>query len=158
MTTEQQTSSTAVAEFHLERYKYILQQLHASNENVYRFLAIYQALATTLAGGALAVFVGFRKWEISAETARAGVIGILCLITLVAAFTTLLIFVGILNWLDYRREECELTDEAVRPGFRKPPRHMNLVRWYETYIILFIVVSAILMWVFALTLVLPEMN
>lgn len=49
-------------EFALERYRYILQQIHATNENAHRFLAIYQTLATTLVGAALALFVGYRKW------------------------------------------------------------------------------------------------
>ena len=56
---------------------------------------------------------------------------------MIAAFAVLLIIVGVLNWLDYRREECELTDAAVRPGFRKPPQPRNFFRWYETYIVLF---------------------
>src|SRR2546421_9327818 len=86
-------------DFHLERYKYILQQLNAANENVYRFLAIYQTLATTIAGAALALFVGYRKRGIDPGTARAGVVGLMCLVTLVAAFTILLILVGILTWL-----------------------------------------------------------
>ena len=38
----------AESEFALERYKYILQQIHTVNENVYRFLAIYQTLAVAL--------------------------------------------------------------------------------------------------------------
>lgn len=35
-------------EFALERYRYILQQIHAVNENAHRFLALYQTLATAL--------------------------------------------------------------------------------------------------------------
>ncbi|MGI5213186.1 hypothetical protein [Plantactinospora sp. CA-290183] len=156
MTTE--TPGPPPGDFHLERYKYILQQLHATNENAYRFLAIYQTLATTLAGAALALFVGYRKWEIEPGTAQAGVLGILCLITLVALFTTLFIVVGIFSWLDYRREECELTDEAVRPGFRKPPRHMNFLRWYETYIIAFILISMALLWSLTLIFIVPAIR
>lgn len=49
-------------EFALERYRYILQQIHAVNENAHRFLAIYQTLATTLVGATLALFVGYRNW------------------------------------------------------------------------------------------------
>ncbi len=42
------------------------------NENAHRFLAIYQTLATTLVAAALALFVGYRKWELAADTARGG--------------------------------------------------------------------------------------
>src|ERR1700737_836434 len=65
------------ADFALERYKYILLQIHTVNDNLYRFLAIYQGLATTLIGGALALFVGYRTWGIASSTARGGVVGLL---------------------------------------------------------------------------------
>ena len=107
-------------DFALERYKYILQQIHVVNENVYQFLAIYQTLAVGLISGGLALFVGYRGWGIQPSVARSGVIGLMWLTTVIAAFTVLLIIAGVLNWLDYRHEECELTDRAVRPGFRSP--------------------------------------
>jgi hypothetical protein len=116
----------------LERYKFILQQQHTLNENVYKFLALYQTLATTLVGAGLALFVGYEKWGIVAKTARAGVTALLWLLTFVAAFTALLVLIGILNWLDYRREECELANQAMYPGFRRPPQVRNMFRWYET--------------------------
>jgi hypothetical protein len=154
----QPPGSTTTTDFHLERYRYILQQLHATNENVYRFLAIYQSLATAIAGAALALFVGYRKWGIEPGTARAGVVGLMCLVTLVAVFTILLVVIGVLTWLDYRTEECELTDEAVAPGFRSPPNRRNLVRWHETYIVAFVVVSLIAMWVLATAFLLPAID
>jgi hypothetical protein len=147
-----------VRELQVERYRYLQQQLHTVNENVYRFLTIYQTLATTLVAGALALWVGYRRWGIDPALARHGVVGILLLVSVVAAFTVLLIFVGILNWLDYRHEECRLTDEIVYPGFRSPPRTRNLLRWYETWVLLFIAVSVAVMWVYALTVVLPAIR
>ncbi|MEU4463328.1 hypothetical protein AB0G20_06400 [Streptomyces sp. NPDC024017] len=145
-------------EFALERYRYVLQQIHAVNENAHRFLAIYQTLATALVSAALALFVGYRKWELAAATARGGVIGLLTLTTMVAAFTGTLIVVGALAWLDYRNEECDITDEVVGPGFRKRPRPGNFLRWYETYVLLFILVSVITMWVLAASFLLPSMR
>ncbi|WP_328904885.1 hypothetical protein OG230_18775 [Streptomyces sp. NBC_00234] len=145
-------------EFALERYRYILQQIHAVNENAHRFLAIYQTLATTLVGATLALFVGYRNWGVAPATARGGVIGLLTLTTVVAAFTVTLIVVGAFAWLDYRNEECDITDEMVGPGFRKRPRPGNLTRWYETYVLLFIAVSVITMWVLAGFFILPAMR
>ena len=81
--------STEGNQFTLERYKYILQQIHTVNENVYRFLAIYQTLAVALISGGLTLFVGYRKWGLQASVARSGVIGALILTTTVAAFTVL---------------------------------------------------------------------
>jgi hypothetical protein len=147
-----------VLEFGLERYRYILAQINTVNENVYRFLAIYQAIASATVTAGLALFVGYRGWKIDVSVARTGVIGLACLETVVALFTMLLIFIGVLAWLDYRREECELTDKLVRMGFRQQPRIGNFFRWYETYIILFIAISTIFVWIFVLVLILPNMR
>ncbi|MGV4988714.1 hypothetical protein ACVB8X_37605 [Streptomyces sp. NRAIS4] len=155
LTPREERLHKAAQDFSLERYKYILQQIHAVNENVYKFLAIYQALATTAVGAAVALFVSYRQWGMAPEVARTGVIGLLLLETVVAVFTEILIFIGILNWLDYRSEECELTDRAVHPGFRKQPRPGNFFRWYETYIMAFIVVSTLFMWTYAVVFMLP---
>lgn len=148
----------AVHDFSLERYKYILQQIHTSNENTYKFLAIYQALATTTVGAALVLFVNYHRWGIDPATVRTGVLGLMLLETIIAVFTALLIFIGILTWLDYRVEECELTDRVVHPGFRKAPRIRNFFRWYETYIVLFILASTAFMWFFALGFILPAIK
>ncbi|MGW6721667.1 hypothetical protein [Streptomyces sp. NPDC054995] len=155
MTPEERAVRT---EFALERYRYILQQIQAINENAHRFLAIYQTLATALVGAALALFVGYQKWDLSPATARGGVIGLLTLTTVVAAFTSTLIIVGAIAWLDYRNEECDITEEVVGPNFRKRPRPGNLLRWYETYVLLFILVSVITMWVLTGYLLLPAMR
>lgn len=145
-------------DFALERYKYILQQIHTVNENLYRFLGIYQGLATTLVGGVLALFVGYRRWGIAPATARGGVVGLLVLTTIVAAFTMTLIVVGALAWLDYRNEECDLTDELIRPGFRTRPRTGNILHWYEAYVLIFILFSVTAMWLLVSLLVLPAMT
>ncbi|MGX1675184.1 hypothetical protein [Streptomyces sp. NPDC055400] len=145
-------------EFALERYRYVLQQIHTVNENAHRFLALYQTLATALVSAALVLFVGYRKWGLDPATARGGVIGLLVLVTLVAAFTALLITVGALAWLDYRNEECDITDELIGSNFRKRPRPGNFLRWYETYVVLFILVSVLTMWMIAAFLLLPAMR
>ncbi|MPY58488.1 hypothetical protein FNH08_15315 [Streptomyces spongiae] len=135
-----------------------MQQINAVNENAHRFLAIYQTLVTTLMGAALALFVGYHKWQIQPATARGGVIGLMALVTVVAAFTATLIVVGALAWLDYRNEECDITDELVGTGFRERPRPSNLFRWYETYVLLFILVSVVTMWCLAGFFLLPAMR
>ncbi|WP_329598071.1 hypothetical protein OIE43_22255 [Streptomyces pseudovenezuelae] len=155
---ETESQAAVRKEFALERYRYILQQIHAVNENVHRFLAIYQALATALVGAAIVLFVSYRKWGVAPSTARGGVIGLLVLATVVAAFTCMLIVVGALAWLDYRNEECDITDEVVGLGFRARPRSGNLLRWYETYVLLFILVSVATMWVLAGVFLLPAVR
>ncbi|MET9567153.1 hypothetical protein [Streptomyces tauricus] len=44
------------------------------------------------------------------------------------------------------------------PEFRKRPRPGNFLRWYETYVLLFIIVSVIALWVLAALLLLPAMR
>lgn len=156
--TQAGTSQDGVREFAIERYRYILQQIHTVNENVYKILAVYQTLATAVVGAALGLSVGYQQWGIHISVARAGVIGLLWLATFIAGFTSLMIFIGVLAWLDYRHEECELTDREVYVGFRKKPRVGNFFRWYETYIILFIVGSITFMWIYANVYVLPAMK
>jgi hypothetical protein len=140
------TADVVAPPFAIERYKYILQQIHEVNANVYRFLALYQTLSTAVGGAALWLFVNYRGWEITPDVARAGFRGLLLLQTAVAVFVALLVFVGILTWLDYRREECELTEVYYQAGFRKPPRLRNFYRWYETYVLVFILGLSGLLW------------
>jgi hypothetical protein len=144
--------------FEIERYKFILHQLHTVNENVYRFVAIYQTIATVLVGAMLALFVKYDDWGVRPGMARIGVVALLLLVTVVAAFTVLLIVVGVFNWLDYRREECELTETAVRSGFRRPPDPRNFWRWYETYIVGFILASLGLLWLGSLAVLVPAIG
>jgi hypothetical protein len=144
-----------VKDFNLERYKYILQQINATNENVYRTLTLYQTLVTAITGGAIGLFVGYKQWQLEPAVARSGVVALLWLQSLVAVFSVVLIAVGILNWLDYRNEECDLTDLVVYPGFRQRPRSKNLLRWHETYIILFIIGTCASIWIVASLLLIP---
>jgi hypothetical protein len=146
------------AAFTVERYKYILQQIHAVNENVYRFLAIYQTLTVTLVGGGIALFIGYRKWQIAAATARSGIIGILCLVTIIGLFAVLMVAVGTLSWLDYRKEECELINVELGETFRRPPQARNFIRWYETYVVAFIFTSTLFLWIYAFASILPTMH
>lgn len=149
--------NSSAAEFQLERYKYILQRLHAVNENVYRFFGIYQAAVTALLTAMLALFVTFRQWQLSAVVARAGVVGLGVLITLVALFVVLLIIVGIASWFNYRNEECALTDEMVAAGFRARPTIRKWYTWYEIYMLLFVVCTVASMWFMIYSYMLPAM-
>lgn len=151
-------SADDTPEIVVERYKYILQQIHTVNENVYRFLGIFQALVTALVTVALALFVSYSKWNIKASTARSAELGLLILITIIAAFTVLLLVVGILSWVDYRHEECEVTEKYVAAGFRTNPRLRNFYRWYETYIILFVVAVTVLLWILGESFLIPRIK
>ncbi|MFD7023433.1 hypothetical protein [Promicromonospora sukumoe] len=142
----------------VERYRYLLRQIEAVNESSHRFLRIYQTLATTLVGAALALYTGWAEWDIDPNAARMGIIGLLILVTMVALFTAGMVVIGILTWIDYRREECDLLDQHVAPGFRSRPDVRNMPRWYELYVVAFIVVSVVALWLLASMLVLPTVS
>src|SRR4051794_11854569 len=81
-------------EFYLTRYKYLLDQIKATDENIYKFLSLYQALATALFGAIIALFVGHGNFQIDALSARGGVLLVMSLITVVALFSVILILCG----------------------------------------------------------------
>ena len=137
------SSTTNGSEFKLERYKYILNEIHFLNENVHKYLSLFQTLATAVVGAAAAVFVSWRKLDIDAGTAVITIRALFTLFAMLAAFVILSVLAGVFSWLDYRREEMELLTETVRPGFRTAPNPKHFWRWYETYVILFMLIIVV---------------
>ncbi|MEM8529579.1 MAG: hypothetical protein AAGF95_01975 [Chloroflexota bacterium] len=131
--------------FKLERYKYILQEIHTLNENMHKYLNLFQALATVIIGGGVGLFAAWRGLNITAEIAQTGIRGLLGLLIILTLFAAISLFAAFWSWFDYRREEVELLNEMVGPGFRNPPRLSNFWRWQETYLVafLFIIVSGV---------------
>ena len=151
-------TNTNNTEFALERYKYILQQLHSVNENVHKFLGIFQVLTTSLAGGAVAVTLGYKKWGVSPAVAQASVQAVMWLITLVTTFTVMLIIAGMFTWMDYRKEECELLKSHSNQVTRSAPSWGNFWRWYETYVLAFMVSACLLLWLLGSLLLVPAIK
>ncbi|MFG1649789.1 hypothetical protein ACGFIE_07660 [Micromonospora sp. NPDC049275] len=142
----------------LERYRYILRQIESVNQNTHRFLALYQAIVTSLATACVALFLGYEQWGVKPGVARAGLIALMFLASLVACFAAVLIIAGIFSWLDYRREECRLVNPVAGEGFRDPPQWRSFLRWYETWVALFIIASMAAMWLVVLHLLLPVLD
>ncbi|MFL6214850.1 MAG: hypothetical protein ACJ74J_13280 [Blastocatellia bacterium] len=149
------SGSDKKADYKLERYKYILQQLNALNENAHKYLALYQTLATAIIGGGVLVFVSWKQLKIDAEVARVGIRGLLGLLIILTAFVALSIISGLFSWFDYRREEVELLKKEIGSGFRQPPRLKNLWRWSETYLLLFLVAAIVFIYRFVEHQVIP---
>lgn len=133
----------SVSEFRLEHYKYILQEIHSLNNNLNKYLALFQTLATVIIGGGISIFASWRSLKIGANTARAGIQGLLGLLILLTLFITVSIVANVLSWFDYRKEEVELLDQVVKPNYRRPPTLRNFWRWSETYVLLFIIVVVV---------------
>lgn len=139
------------------RYQHILGQIQSINENVFRFLAIYQALISALVAGQVLLFINHQHWSLSPSTTRIGLITILVLETLVGVFASLMIIIGIWNWLDYRSEECDISDAILGRSFRQRPLPSNWYRWYETYIVVFIFFSVIVLWILVEVWMIPAL-
>lgn len=142
-------------EFKLERYKYILQELRSLNEHVYKYLTLFQSLATAIVVGGVGVFVSWQSLKISADVARIGIQGLLGLLIILALFVLISIIAGMFSWVDYRKEEVKLLDEVVTPGYRKAPKLRNFWRWSETYVLLFIIIITITIALFVENQVVP---
>jgi hypothetical protein len=104
--------------FKLERYKFILQEIHALNENVHRYLTLYQTLATTIIGAGILVFVNWKGFGITADLAKVGMQALVGLLVILSIFIVIQIVAGIFSWMDYRDEEVKLLDEVVKKGYR----------------------------------------
>lgn len=140
--------SNSNQEFKLERYKYILQQLHSLNENIHKYLIVFQTLVTAVIGGAVTIFVSWKNLKLEGEVARISIHGLLYLLLIISLFVIISVIAGLLSWLDYRKEEVKLLDAAIKPGFRNKPKIGNFWRWYETYLIIFILFSSILIYTY----------
>jgi hypothetical protein len=94
--------------------------------------------------------VAFVVYAIEHKVSRSIVIGVLdaasLLLLLGSALAFLLVFSGIASWIDYRREECDLLDEAVREGFRQRPSLRNAWRWPEIYVLIFVTIASGAIW------------
>jgi hypothetical protein len=144
--------------FQLERYKYILQQMNSLNESVHKYLALFQTLGTAVVGSGAVLFLAGKNRSVDIDTARLLILFVFSLFLTLAAFVVLSVLAGILSWLDYRREEVALLDEMVRPGFRSPSRVTNLLRWYETYVLLFVLITIATASIFTFKFLLPNLK
>ena len=149
---------TGGTEFKLERYKYILKEIHFLNESLHKYLSLFQALATAVVAAGAAVFVTWRKSGIDAKTTIITMHGLLALFTMLAVFVILSVLAGVFSWLDYRREEAELLTETVRPGFRAAPNPRHFWRWYETYVVLFMVIIVSSAYFFVECVIIPAIK
>ncbi|ETW98365.1 MAG: hypothetical protein ETSY1_19050 [Candidatus Entotheonella factor] len=139
----QPSNADPVINFKLERYKFILQQIHTLNENTHKHLTLFQTLATALIAGGVGIFLSSKSDKVTAEIARTGIEGLLSLLTILALFVCALIIVGIFSWVDYRKEEVDFLRDEVGLGFREYPNLKNFWRWYETYYVAFILIFII---------------
>ena len=145
-------------DFNLERYKYILQQLNALNDNLHKYLTLYQTLTTAIISAIVAVLVGWPKLGIGPYVAKLGIRSLVIVLVLLGIFVIVSMLSGVASWMDYRREEVNLLTQAVGPGTRETPKFGNLWRWYETYAVLFVLLSEIAIVYFVESWIMPTIQ
>ena len=150
-----QQPSNKSEEFKLERYKYILEELRSLNENVHKYLTLFQSLATLIIGGGVGVFVSWQSLKITAAMAKVSIQGLVGMLIILAVFAMISIIAGMISWFDYRKEEVALLDDAIERGYRRTPKWGNFWRWSETYVLLFIVIMTIIISWFVENQVIP---
>lgn len=142
-------------DFKIERYKYILDEIKALNENIHKYLTLFQTLATVIIGGGIGIFVTWRSLNIDVATAKVAIQGAIGLLLILDLFITISVIATILSWFDYRKEEVAFAQKIVGTDFRSPPSLRNFWRWSETYILLFINITVIFIYFYVEHQVIP---
>lgn len=117
----------------LERYRYILDRKKSLNENTFKIVSFYQAVALIIGTAQFAICDRISTTELDLDLAKAGSYGLLFLMLLSSLVSVIAVAGGIASWIDYRREEMTIeTDSGLLA--REGPSLRNALRWYETYI------------------------
>lgn len=135
-------------DYQLERYKYVLSQIQTLNSGVFKYLGLFQALATAIIGAVAALLLAWQEFSLDPDMTKVSIRGLLGLLTILGVYTVVSITAGIFSWVDYRREETRILNEAIRPGYRDEPNIGNFWRWYEFYFVLFTIIVVVAIWVF----------
>jgi hypothetical protein len=147
---------TKTNEYKLERYKFILQQLNALNDGTHKYISLFQTLSTAVIGVGITLFATWRELKIDPAIARLGLKAVLGLFTILTVFVLLSIVVNAISWYDYRNEEVQLLEQEVGKDFRRAPDWKNLWRWNETYFVLFLLITTLIIWIFTIYWLLPS--
>lgn len=131
-------------EFYLERYKFILGEIKSLNENVHKYITLFQTLSTAIVGAVVYVLINYKSQNIHPELAIIGLKGLYWLLIALSLFVIFQIISGIFTWVDYRNEEVDFLENYVSKGIRSRPNFSNFWRWHETYLIIFVVTVTIL--------------
>ncbi|MFK3681005.1 hypothetical protein [Pseudomonas sp. NPDC088890] len=123
----------------LEKYKYVLSQKQALNEATFKIITVYQALVLALFAGQFAVVMA-TKDKLPVESGLYASWVLLALFVMISLLVLALLVGGVFSWLSYRQDESELASKyKVAVAAKKPVAWADVLRWYETYLVLFVV-------------------
>ena len=133
----------------LEKYRYVLEQKRSLNDKTFALLSVYQSIFGLACGGLAVIFMGdgvknSEKKEVAIDALILAVCG-------VGVLTVLLLVCGIISWKRYKSQQIRI-EEAVNGVKISQSSRYDLFRWYETYIIIAVIMSAGLFVAFARSL------
>lgn len=129
-------------DFLLERYRYILAQKQNLNESTFKVSAVYQALLGAVGIAQFNICQAFFEKKMAANISLVFSSATLIFFLLSSVFVLVLMVSGVRSWIGYRQEEAQIESQVFKKS-RALPKVKNLLFWYETYIIFFIVVLSI---------------
>lgn len=138
--TETSVSAEELQSFRLERLKYVLSQQKFLNEHSHKYVAIFQTTVTAIIVSAVAVFMSWKSLSISVEIAKSALRALELLLVAVGAFLVIVVVTNVASWWDYRRDEAKLMNAVVGDGFRDLPSAKGVWRWFETWLLILVLV------------------
>ncbi|WP_152031529.1 hypothetical protein [Pseudomonas putida] len=128
-------------EIMLEKYKYILSQKQALNEATFKIVAVYQALVLALAAGQYTVLTTYENAPLKPVWALSVTYMLLGMYVTVSLLIVALLVGGIFSWKGYRKDESVIELQVYGVG-KESIKLKSVWCWYETYLVLFVVVAS----------------
>lgn len=125
--------------FLLEKYKYILARKQALNEATFKIAATYQTLVIALGVAEYTIISQLNEKKINIALATYATLTTYTLLSILTSFVILLLAGGVKSWLKYRKDEALVELEAMGKT-KEPVKPIDIFRWYETYIILVVLI------------------
>jgi hypothetical protein len=134
--------------FKLEKYKYILARKQSLNEATFKITAIYQVAIAALGLAQYNIIAMLKADSITFEVASLSSLCLILMLTILTILIVALLIGGILAWLKYRRDESDI-EQGVFGKSRSPVKLKSIFTWYETYIVITVImVFSLWLWTY----------
>jgi hypothetical protein len=143
--------------FLIERYKYVLAQKQELNKTSFKVIGIYQALIVAIAAVDFQIVKESFNKNVSVAACKVGVVILSIASIFIAVMCIALLISGLKSWIKYRSDESEI-ELSVFGRSRPNPKWRDALRWYETYLILAVAVTACCFLAASIYLVIPSIR
>jgi hypothetical protein len=123
-----------------ERYRYILAQKALLNSASFRLLALYHVIGTSLIGAGVWLILNWKALGLLPSVTGSALYALLLLLAGASLFLVVSLIAGIVAWYQYGKEEASIISQATGES-TTGPQMGNILRWYETYMIVYAVAT-----------------